>query len=315
MTYPLKVVALSEVPNTDEKMEVIKSGFKSIDDVIGGFRTHGTYLIAGNSKSGKSSFLMNLVNTQLKRDRKCTYIDTELTRRNFISRMAGILFNQTTLALENNQELMEDWKEVCGKSLFYFGVDELQKNNEMRFDTALAYAKESVNSGAKIICFDNLTTFQTSLVQGKAGWEILSNCMTKVITFAKQHDVVCFIVVHTKANSTYKETPEGIRNLVKSGKVNEIFTDSITVVARPSVNDVYGASAKSQLNGSILIWRPLQYFNDPQLSCQADIILQEFRYAPDADCLMDYDGEKKIFTEVKPEITEEFARNLFNSKK
>ncbi len=296
--YNGSLIPLAERFNPKEKYTEIKTGFLNVDSIIGGLRSGGTYLIGGGNKSGKSSFLMNILNHRLKSGMKVGLINTELTDQDVINRMAGIWLDKETEEVEKNPKLAKDWLDVNSKNFLYAGIKDLNQGNELNFDIAMRHAKDFALSGCKLICLDNLSTFSTSLIQGKQGWEVLNNCLNKIINFSKENDVITIPVLHTKKGGTYKENPEGIKNLVKEGSIDKLFSESITVVTKPSIDDVHGGIALSQLTGAILVWRPLQFYNDTQLSKQSQIILEQFRYCADGGVKMDYIGEKKIFNEV-----------------
>ncbi len=305
-----QLVPLAERFNPKEKYTEIQTGFKGIDSIIGGLRSGGAYLIGGGNKSGKSSLLMNILNHRLKSGMKVGLINTELTDQDVINRMAGIWLDKDTEEVEKNPKLAKDWLEVNSSNFLYAGIKDLSRGNELNFDIAMKHAKDFALSGCKLICLDNLSTFSTSLIQGKQGWEVLNNCLTKLINFSKENDVITIPVLHTKKGGTYKENPEGIKNLVKEGSIDKLFSDSITVVTKPSIDDVHGGIALSQLTGAILVWRPLQFYNDSQLSKQSQIILEQFRYCADGGVKMDYVGEKKIFHEVgESESFENYIKN------
>ncbi len=300
----------------DDVSKSIPSGFSGVDEVLnGGFRLASTYLIAGVAKCGKSSLLMNIVNYHLGRGRKVAYFDTELTEYDFVTRMAGVYFNQKTDTVNTNSQYSEDWLDINNEIFSYSNLKDPVTGRELSMKDLLVLAESFVANGAEIICFDNLTTFSNNLINGKQGWELLNSALDSVIKFAKKHSVICFCVIHTKRGQTYKETPQGIRDLAKSGNVGQIFNESITVVAKPSVDDIYGGSSKTHVDGAFLIWRPLQFYPDNHLNRQTLVILEQFRNNRDGAVLMDFDGEKKIFTEIEPEVTGEVAEKIFNSGK
>lgn len=294
----------------DKKIIEIPTGFGKIDKIIGGLRTQSTFVLAGNGKSGKSSFLMDILNNRMTHGHKVGLINTELSDSDIFNRLTGIYYNKSTKEVEEYQTLVQNWFELVEPTFFYVGLNDLKVNNYgLSFDKAMEYAKSFAEIDCKIIAFDNISTFSTQLVMGKQGWQILDDCLTKIINFSKTYDVASIVIIHTTKGQTFKETPEGIRNLILNGETHKLFTDSISVVGKPTLDDVRGGVSLTQISGAILIWRPMQYYADPELSKQSQIVLEQFRYSPDGSVSLDYLGDKKMFVEV-PDEFDSYVNNL-----
>lgn len=266
-----------------------------------GFVIGGTYLVAGCEKSGKSSFLMNMVSTFISSNR-VGYINTELGDKEFLLRMIGIDKGKTSIEVEKNPTESDIWLNLNDDQLHYAGINDIILKDEIDFQKLIDTTKDMVFKGCKIICIDNLTTFSNSLVNGKKGWELLGNYLTRVINFAKQNNVLCFVVMHTKPVTNFKESPKGIYQLIKDNETERVFEESINIVTRPTTNDVYGGNAKTQLTGSILIWRPYQNFYNEKLSNQSLIIFENMRHGPSFTVPMMYKGSTGKFYEIQPEL-------------
>lgn len=288
---------------SDENVFRVDSGFPGIDKILKGFRGANTYLVAGLEKSGKSSFLMNILDHLLIGGVKVGYVNTELTDTEFFDRMAAISNKITTAETEANPEYRKKWAEIFHSSFFYAGIknaSDLKKDNVLSFEKTLERLQEFVLDGVKVAMIDDLTTFNTLATDKKAGWVVLASCISQIVTFAKAKEIIIFIVVHTKPNVVFGETPQGIKKWVESDPT-KIFQDSVIVTKKPSLSDVYGGgSALSQLSGAILIWRPYQKFNSEDYKELSLIILDSFRHAPSGkEVLMIFKGEKSLFSELE----------------
>jgi len=279
----------------------VDSGFSKLDSIIQGFRSGGTYIVGGLEKSGKSSFLMNILNNLLKKKTKVGYINTELRDSEFAERLTAINLGKTTKEAEEDSKLVDEWVSRVDKNLLYAGVQnpaDLKKDNVLSFEKTLERMHEFVREGAKVVMLDNLTTYNTITSQGKKGWEVLAQCISLAVTFAKEKNIILFPVIHTKPNVVFTETPSGIKHIINTDP-SKIFEESITITRRPSLNDVYGGGgALSQVSGTLLIWRPYQKYSAPDFSSSSAILMDSFRHAPSGGLVqMVFDGGRSIFTE------------------
>ena len=290
--------SLEERVSTFKKVETINSGFKSLDDSTGGFRMGNTYLIGGLEKSGKSSFLMNIVHHLIKEKNKVAFFDTELNPEEFFSRMIAIWKDKVISEVENDKDLQLEWAKKFAH-LEYMGTEDLTVDGIVSFQKIIDSMRVSADNGTKVFFIDNLTTFNTQPTKEQQGWQILGKYAANLATFAKEKDVLIFMVIHTRPDTVFNETPPGIRTLVENKEPEKIFEESLTIVRKPSLTSVYGGgSALSQISGAMLIWRPFQKFagDYSSLTC---LVLDSFRHSPSGeDIRLEFIGEKGKFVEV-----------------
>lgn len=288
---------LSQADKGDFRMD---SGFDPIDKVVGGFRSGNVYVIAGLEKSGKSAFLMNILDHLLGEGVKVGYINTELMFSEYINRMAAIRNSITIAEVEGNSEIAKDWLKKHQGNLLYAGLDQelITEKNLVSFDKTMVQMKNFLRKGMKVLMVDNLTTYAAQ-ADKKKGWEVLSGCISSLISFAKENNIIVFTVIHTKQDVVYNETAQGMRKIIESGEVEKIFKDSVTVVRKPTLADVYGGGgALSQISGIMFVWRPLQKFDLSVWSSQAAIIIDSLRHAESGQTIrMEFDGSKGLFLE------------------
>jgi len=310
---PVKPLGLVDRLAKDNKTFKILSGFSRLDEIIGGFRSGGCYLVGGLEKSGKSSFLMSIANNLLASGRKIGFINTELTDEDFAARMAALWTDKTIAETESRPEEIKDWAIKHERLLFYAGIDDLVENGELAFKKTLKLMDRFVDGGAKILFLDNLTSYNSQAIGGRQGWENLAACISRVVNFAKQSNVIVFVVIHTKPDTVFSDTPAGVRSILEDDHPERILKESLTVVRRPSLSDVYGSGgALSQLTGSLLVWRPFQKFDDPDLKKLGLILCDSFRHAPSGENItVNFLGERGKFEEVYSAYEE--AKKIFNN--
>jgi hypothetical protein len=222
--------------------------------------------------------------------------------------MAGIWLDKTTEEVETTGAA-DDWQETNDVNLNYADISDLTTGNQINFDKTMQLSETFANEGSTVFIYDNLTTYNTQVIPGKQGWELLAACISKITAFSKKHNVLTFIVLHTKPDITFQETPQGIRQMIDSGEATQIFYKSVTIIRRPSLADVYGGGgALSQISGAILVWRPFQKFPNEALARQTLIILDSFRHCKSGiDIMVDFDGAKKVFNAVESDQDKQFG--------
>lgn len=286
--------------NQDNLNEFVKTGYKNLDIKLNGGLRHGCcYLFTGLEKSGKSSFIFNILNDRISNDKKTGILSTEMECDAVIKRMMSIAGLDP---LSASFEEINYYRKQLNNNLLFFGKDELTNittANSRRYDFAkfLKAIDEIEKDGADLVIVDNLTT-----LGAEAGdYKVLGNYTNQLITHVKDKEMAVIFVIHVKQDTTFRETPDGIRNMIKTGKVKDIFKESITVVARPTLKDVYGGGqALSQISGgTIMLWRPFQKFDFPGYQRMGLIIIDSHRFGASADIQVEYDGQTGKFWEVE----------------
>ena len=295
--------SLKDLVKVFKKPKVVFSGFPKLDKLIKGFRFGGTYLVGGLEKSGKSAFLMNAVNRMVSKV-KVGFLNTELGDSSFFNRMTAIWQNLKVREIELNQEIKKDWLKEHKDNFFYSGIEGLSDGGIISFDKTIKTANYFIQKGARVLVFDNLTTFNTQGAYGKRGWEVLASTIARVINFTKKNNIISFIVVHVKQDTVFNETPQGIRGLLKNNEPERVLEESATFVRRPSLTDCYGGGgALSQLTGALLVWRPFQKYANWHHQKLGLIILDSFRHTVSGGHVkMNFYGQNMQWVEVSSEI-------------
>ena len=260
-----------------------------------------------------------MVNHLISQGYKIGYLDTELGEKKLLTRLTAISLDTTPERVEKDKSY-KNWYEKYRNQFLYAGTRDLSSlNGIIDFDKTIAFAQDFKVRGAKVLFFDNLTTYFTQPTEKRLGWENLANCLTKVVNFTKLSGVISFIVIHTKQNICYVETPQGIRKLIKNNESHKIFNETITIVKKPTLADVFGGGASlSQLNGSMLIWRPYQKLDDTGFSAEklqssSAVILESFRDCQSGKLIRTkFDGKKMRFYELS---SKELAEEIFKDEK
>lgn len=287
--------------NTSIDTKTFELGFDILDSLIGGVQTANTYCVGGAEKSGKSDFLLQIAHNLLSNGTKIAYFNTELGDQEYFARLTARWLKITKKDAEADKELLQNWASKYQDNLLYYGITDLtdSKTNLRDFNKTLMLASEAVQKGAKILFFDNLTTFSVQATNQKKGWEILAQAISQIINFSKAKNVCSFVVLHTRPQTVFTETPTGIKKIIEERNPERIFEESVTIIRRPNISDLYGGgSALSQLSGSILIWRPFAKYANQDWTKITQVCIDSFRSAPSGSAVtMDFDGATGQFTE------------------
>lgn len=289
-TKILTDVAGNDIQNNDN---LITTGFKTFDSKLsGGLRRGCCYLFTGLEKSGKSSFLFNVMHERLMDGLPTGIISTEMecedmTRR--LKTIAGLKIDDLSGSFY--------WKDQLEAFLTFYGKDELTvktpKGVRYDFSKFLTAIDEMEKESIELVVIDNLTT-----LGAEAGdYKVLGNMVNQLITHVKDKQMAIVFVIHVKNDTTFRESPQGIRKMIRDGKPESIFEESITVINRPTLKDVYGGGqALSQLSGgAIMLWRPFQKYDSKTFQKLGMIVIDSHRFGPSCDIGVEYTGETGKF--------------------
>lgn len=279
--------------------ERIKTGFFDFDSSIGGFRKSGTYLVAGAEKSGKSSFLLQCIINFVAEGKKVAIFDTELDNLQFYSRLLALDNNIPVKEAEIDKEGVKTIQKKYYDKIIRFDHQRLSKEGMFDFDLTADLAIKSVTDlGCQILIFDNITTYQTQ--DKDSQYLVLPSVISKIINLTKELSVWSFLVTHLKPDVKISNLPEKVKEYIKNEEPEKIFSDSTSLIRKPTTSDIYGGQqALSQLSGTLIIWRPYQHFSNFEKHksfCQ--VLAVSFRDSTSSDCYFIFNEEKVRFCEA-----------------
>lgn len=275
----------------------ITTGYKILDKSLnGGLRLGCCYLITGLEKSGKTSLLLNIINDRVMDDKKCALLSTEMDFPSVIGRMLKISGVDSDKISEASY-----WRKQMEKYFSFYGKQELTtlvgKALKHDFKKFLAIIDELEKEEVELVVIDNLTTFGA-----EAGdYKILGNLTNELITYVKDKKIAVVFVLHVKPSVAFRDTPKGIKDLIFTNNPEGIFNNSVTIIQRPTLNDVYGGGqALSQISGAaIILWRPFQKYSVPSYQRIGMLVIDTHRFGPSCDVRIEFDGDRGKFWELE----------------
>ncbi|MGA3292047.1 MAG: DnaB-like helicase C-terminal domain-containing protein [Candidatus Microgenomates bacterium] len=300
-----------DIVSKKDLSEKITCGISSIDNSIKGFTVGGNYLLSGPRKSGKSSLLVGFVNHWLSKSLVVGYINSEMDEKHLNDMLQSNFFDKRKDELTANNDM--EYKNRFRSSFLYSGPTDIRGSQGISLDGLESEIRRLIKAGAKIIVIDNLTKLQESAPSGTPGYQNLAKGVSIVTTLCRDNNVLGFTVIHTKDELTFTETPEGIAKAVEDHLPEKIFEKSVTILRKPSSSSIYGGgSTKTDLLGTMLLWRPYQFFSDPSYSSLAALIFEDFRgEAPLEMVRLMFDGSKSVF---KEDLLEKNIRKIFGTE-
>jgi archaellum biogenesis ATPase FlaH len=282
------VQELEKITTETEVSELIPLGFQGIDSLMGGGLRKGCcYLFSGSEKSGKSAYLFNVINNCLNNTVPVGLVSTEMVFRDVISRMRGIAHPHSET---------EAWRTDLNLLFSFVGPEDITVDNKFSFTKIMQSLETMVANKVQLVIIDNFT----SLGAEAASYSILGGYVSQLFTRVKKLKIAVIFVIHVRQDVVFKETPDGVRNLIKSGKPEDILTESVTVMSRPTLKDVFGGGqALSQLTGGALfLWRPFQKFDVVRLRSIGLILVDSHRYGPSGQIPVMYNESIGKFLEI-----------------
>lgn len=283
-----------------ERSDTFFSGYDRFDGITNGFIYANTYLVAGLEKSGKSSWLMYMLQKKLEDGVLVGYVNTELPQLEFTKRMTAYWKKIPKDTVTHDH--MREWTSEFGDRLQYLGVENMPDQAGM-----IKQVEEFIRSGIECLIFDNITSWGNKS-QAKEGWQVMADLIDNLIQVTKRTKIITFMVIHLRPSIVENAALRSIKELIKKGEYDQIFTEQAMVVRKPSLSDVYGGGgALSQVSGTILIWRPFQKFTEPHLTRMSAVIAESFRNAPNGQIPAHFDGSTGVFVEKDSFSLEEDA--------
>lgn len=204
-----RVKDLSNVKNVDiYSMDKIKSGIKSIDNIIGGFYEGQVVLLTGKRGKGKSTLASQFCVSALNQNKKIfaysgelqdyffkRWIDFQIAGPGNIIETTNKFGEQTRFITESNIEKINDWYK--GRAYIYDNnvLEDEEPENLLKTleDAVMQY-------GIDMVLIDNLMTSIEINVNSDL-YRAQSMFVNKLCKLAKRHNIVVLLIVHPRKNS------------------------------------------------------------------------------------------------------------------
>lgn len=103
-----------------QKLIGLSTGYSKLDDIIDGLRSGHLWVLGGYTNMGKTASSLNISSAVINQGKRVVYYSLEMTKTDILSRLLGIMTNQSGLAImkgfEHNEKAVRDAMEKISKS-------------------------------------------------------------------------------------------------------------------------------------------------------------------------------------------------------
>ena len=267
----------------------ILTGFKKLDSLIGGFRPGSYNLIAGDRSTGKSTFILNMINyiCDISKKRVLT-VSLEMGYTEILGKLIGLNSCIDTSKILNpgikfNDNEVIKINETRAKIYNSYGL--FLEGNAPRTDTVLIEDLCNKIGGVDIIFIDYLGLL-TPTIKGYSTYEVITNISRDLRSLSKRLDipVVVIATLNRKRHDRTDKRPN-LSDLRDSGNI-EYDIDLCLFLYREALDNY--ESLGDHIPGTI---NPAER--------EIDLILAKNRYGIDRESFKyDFDLQTGIFKEV-----------------
>ena len=250
-----------------EKIDLgIRTGWKSLDAILGGIRTGEVTVVSADTGSGKSTFCLNLMYNIADQDKGIWINSYEMSYKIVARKLSNIVLRRKTKYEEFSLDDKLDFKRWLADHSCYINTSTSKVDlNSLRkqFEMA-AYAYD-----IKYILIDHLDYIH-STGKNKNVYENIDEAMREIHSLAMEFNVAVILVVHPKQLDAGKETT--IADLKGSSGIKQ-FADNIIILTRMDrfdVNDINRVKVR--------VWK------NRLCGIEKAFFL---RYLPDVDCYVE----------------------------
>ena len=265
---------------------IIKTGYYSIDDKIGGFRKSEAVFIGGNAGSGKTAFSINLAHNYVTAGKKVLFCSLEMAKIELLDRLikhiTGVA-DYTKASADDMQKVIAETKKLDELPLTIYD------KAGMTFEDIVRKAKEIQPD---IMFIDHLAILRTTKFF-KSRYEEVSFLAAKIKQLARELDipVVCLVQLN-RGNVNREVKAPNMADIRDSGQVEE-NGDLICFVYRPEYL-MKQAEPDDKNSNAYLKWESQM----EQLKGKASFIVAKNRRGYTGRIPLRFDGPTFTFSEA-----------------
>lgn len=201
----------------------IKTGFRDIDVLTGGFKGSKLIIIAARPRIGKTSFMLSMAANMAKSGHKVGIFSIEMDKEDIVDRMisakSGI--NLIRLANEGVRLNHQDWDNINdGVSKIYSYPILIDDTGGLPISELKRRSKKMVKDGVEIIFIDQLSKIKGG--QGKSEYEKRSHVVNEIATLKKVLRIpICLLAQINRKLEDRENKKPGLGDLKSTGSLEE----------------------------------------------------------------------------------------------
>ncbi len=218
---------LVELMENEKEVESLKTQWSGLDKLTGGFRYGQLVIVSAQEKSGKTTFMLQLIGDLREQEPTC------------------FMFEQ------DPRELIRQMKER-GQQIPYFLTPMMNVDN--KWDWIENRALEAmVKRGSRVFVIDNVDWLQKEYGYNQRTDEVMRDLLLKLKTFCKQWGVIIFLVAHVK-KIPFQQIPQP--DDIKDTAAFKQIADTVLILWRKTTEEkVQGTKSKAAVRtNDTLLW-------------------------------------------------------------
>ena len=254
------------------------TGFPALDDISGGLIPSQSYLIFGDTNTGKSLFLVNILVYLAKNDIKCLYFDLEnsmlmSTERQILITEEGRLTKRVWDDIVRDKKADEFIDKLKAYPLRIYDISKMyDRFGVINYEAVEVVMNEALKSGVQVIAIDHLHYFEPN----EQNFSLLGNIARKINDFCSKNNIVVLLVAHTK---------KGLLR-VKNDKVK---------ADRPTLDSVAGAGLITRHTKNVIAIRRNGSSSEPTEQRETFVYVDKTKNGPTGMFKLEFDPETLLF--------------------
>jgi len=259
--------------------DLVPTGFRELDDLVGGFAPGTLNIVAGRPGMGKSAFAFQLCRQAAERKHTALFVSAEMVANQIADRVLTQEIDKTLVALRRRELDETQWQKARNKT-------QALGDLPLYVDTAKGLTSERVVSRARrfksrhgslgLLAVDYLTHLSDKPSRGESRNDLVGRMARRFKDAAKELN--CPVVLLSQLNREAEREKGNKRptmaQLRDSGEI-EAHADLV-----------------------LLLYRPEYYLpNDPSVAGKVEVIVGKNRQGPTGTVLLRFDAAKTRFSE------------------
>jgi replicative DNA helicase len=250
----------------------IKTGFRSIDSLTGGFWGALFIIIAARPGIGKTAFMLNMAKNMASCGHRVGIFSIEMDKESLIDRQIASLSGINSIRLRTGRIGTEDWKAInqAAEKIYNLPIV-IDDTGGLTIQELKRRARLMAKKGAEIIFIDQLSKIRGGT--GQSDWEKRSCVVNELAEFKKELriPIVLLAQINRKAEDTRKPS---LNHLKSTGSLEE------------------------DCDLCLIGHRDFPYTRKPEDETKANWELAKNRNGATTDIPMQWDGKTTTFYEV-----------------
>jgi len=220
--------------------------------------------------------------------------DTEQTKEEIYTSMACVALGKSEEQL-TGEDLTELERQLYNLRVFDMAelYDLVYERTSLSVEKVEKLIDEQVALGVRVFVFDNVT--RAGAEDSKKSHLPRMELMSMLSRKARQKKVLVLCLAHTYDSLVDTTSKADIEQAIESRNYNKLLELQRSIIKKPTPKSVYGGSARTQFDGTMILWRPFQNWADVSLQKVCWLLGESMRHVPSFVIDMEFNGPRHDF--------------------